>query len=212
MTADSITVARYHPVWNSLPTILWVGLALVAMLLFRSDLVLLVRTLSRRIRLGAGVKLGAIEIGQAYVEPGGGTVKGGSIREVRKDADGRRHQDREKYYQPNRLLMLVHRIAPSEHPKQLYDILLYLVPHPTSDATLSAVKKVEYYFGKSWGSSIFTSYDRANGFAISTSAYGPFVCTAEIPCSDGEVVTVARYVDFEMGAVGSRPEPPKIKP
>ena len=70
------------------------------------------------------------------------------------------------------------------------------------------IKRVEYYFGKSWGQNIFASEDRAHGFAISTSAYGPFMCTAEIHFSDGDVTTVARYIDFEMGAVGAQPEPP----
>ena len=111
-------------------------------------------------------------------------------------------------YQPNRLVMLVHRIAPSEQAGQLYDILLYVIPHPGSDATLVGVKRVAYYFGKSWGQNIFTSEDRARGFAVATSAYGPFMCTAEIQFSDGHVAMVSRYVDFEMGAVGSQPEPP----
>jgi hypothetical protein len=99
-------------------------------------------------------------------------------------------------------------IVPSTQPEQQYDILIYLMPHPNSDANLAGVKKVEYYFGKSWGRNIFASEDRAHGFAISTSAYGPFACTAEIHFSDGETVTVARYIDFEMGALGPQPEPP----
>jgi hypothetical protein len=103
--------------------------------------------------------------------------------------------------------MLVHRIAPSTKQGQLYDILLYCVPHPNSDATLIKVKRVEYYFGKSWGRKIFTSIDRARGFAVSTSAYGPFVCTAEIHFVDGHVAMVSRYIDFEMGSLGSLPEP-----
>jgi hypothetical protein len=198
----------YHPLWNSVPTLAWVVLILIALLIFKDDLRSLLQLLSRRLRLGAGLKLGAIEIGQAYVEPGQGTVSGGLIRAVRKDTDERRHAQREQYYQPNRLLMLVHRVVASSKPGQLYDILIYLIPHPTSDATLVGVTKVEYYFGKSWGQSIFTSVDRARGFAIATSAYGPFVCTAEIHFSDGEVATVARYIDFEMGGLGPQPEPP----
>jgi hypothetical protein len=106
--------------------------------------------------------------------------------------------------------MLVHRVVVSNKPDQLYDILIYLTPHPPSNATLVGVTKVEYYFGKSWGQSIFTSVDRARGFAISTSAYGPFMCTAEIHFSDGDVAIVARYIDFEMGGLGAQPEPPRL--
>jgi hypothetical protein len=198
----------HHPAWNSLPTFIWAAVAIVVLLLFRTELRLFLQMLNRRLKLGAGLKVGAIELGQAYVDPGQGTASGGSVRAVRKDTDGQRHGQREQYYQPNRLIMLVHRIVPSEQPGQLYDILLYLIPHPGSDATLAGVKKVEYYFGKSWGQNIFASEDRAHGFAISTSAYGPFMCTAEIQFSDGHVAMVARYVDFEMGAMGSQPDPP----
>jgi len=204
-----VTAPSYHPAWNSLPTLIWAAALVLALLVFRRELQLFFQMLNRRIRLGASLKLGSVEIGQAYVDPSQGTVSGGFVRVARKDSDGRRHAERENYYQPNRLLMLVHRIVPSDQPRQLYDILIYLVPHPTSDATLAGVKRVEYYFGKSWGQNIFASEDRAHGFAIATSAYGPFVCTAEIHFSDEHVAMVSRYIDFEMGALGAQPERPR---
>jgi hypothetical protein len=197
----------YHPAWNSLPTLIWAIALIVVLLVFKRELQMLFQMLNRRLRQGASLKFGSVEIGQAYVDPGHGTASGGFVRVARKDTDGLRHRQREQYYQPNRLIMLVHKIAPSEQQGQLYDILIYLVPHPTSDATLAGVKRVEYYFGKSWGQNVFASDDRAHGFAIATSAYGPFMCTAEIFFSDGETVMVSRYVDFEMGALGPQPEP-----
>lgn len=84
----------------------------------------------------------------------------------------------------------------------LYDIQLYLIPH--KHATLAGVSQVNYYFGKHWDNQIFTSVDRAHAFLIATSAYGPFMCTAELRFSDGEIAMVARYVDFEMGAIGTK--------
>ena len=54
------------------------------------------------------------------------------------------------------------------------------------------------------GQPIFTSIDRARGFPITTSAYGPFMCTAKLYFTDGEEVMLHRYVDFEMGAIGSK--------
>ena len=182
----------YHPAWNSLPTLIVAATLVIVLLVFKRELRLFFQMLNRRLRQGASLKLGSVEIGQAYVDPSQGTVSGGFVRVARKDTDGRRHAEREQYYQPNRLLMLVHRIVPSEQPGQVYDILIYLVPHPTSDATLAGVKRVEYYFGKSWGQNVFASDDRAHGFAITTSAYGPFVCTAEIHFSDGQAVMVSR--------------------
>jgi hypothetical protein len=84
----------------------------------------------------------------------------------------------------------------------LYDIQLYVIPH--KDATLANLSKVEYYFGRYWGNQIFTSVDRARGFPITTSAYGPFMCTANLCFSDGETIMINRYVDFEMGAIGAK--------
>ncbi len=110
--------------------------------------------------------------------------------------------------EPNRRLFLVHRLAPSKQPNQLYDILIYLIPH--KDATLACVQKVDYYFGHHWNNRIFTSIDRASGFAISTSAFGPFVCTAEIHFTDKENTDkknpkmIWRYIDFEMGTIGKK--------
>jgi poly(A) polymerase Pap1 len=92
----------------------------------------------------------------------------------------------------------VHKVAPSSKEGQLYDILIYLIPH--KDATLAPVTKVEYYFGKYWDDQLFLVTDRAHNFPIATSAYGPFVCTAELYFSDGTSCILSRYVDFEMGA------------
>jgi hypothetical protein len=160
----------------------------------------------RRLKIGASFKVAGLEIGAAYVEPGSSAILPSAVSAVREDTDGRRWGQRRQYYEPNRNLQLVHRLAPSTKPDQLYDVLIYLVPHPDSDATLASVKKVEYYFGKSWGNSIFTSTDRARGFAIATSAYGAFMCTAEIYFSDGGTIMVNRYIDFEMGAASKAGE------
>lgn len=194
----------YHPAWQSMSTILWIAALAFLLIYFRREIDAVSGLIVRRLRQGSGIRVGSFELGKAYVSPGELSAVGGAIQKVRKD-DGRRHAQREQYYQPNRLIMLVHRVSPSASRGQLYDILLYLMPHPNSDATLLGVKQVEYYFGKSWNRSIFTSVDRARGFPISTSAYGPFMCTAEIEFVDGNKVMVSRYVDFEMGAAGPEP-------
>ena len=201
---------QFHPIWNSVPTLVWASLLLVVLLLFQEHIRSLLTLLHRRLVQGAGIKLGSFEIGRAYVSPGG-SVKAGGLHSIRED-DGQRHRQREDYYVPNRNIMLVHRIAPSVEKDQLYDVLLYVVAHPKSNASLLEVTHVEYYFGKSWKSQIFTSIDRARGFAVATSCYGPFMCTAKIHFNDAVSVMVARYVDFEMGAVGPDPEPPQQRP
>jgi hypothetical protein len=144
----------------------------------------------------------AVEIGASYVSPGQGSIKGGAIAEAREDKSQERYEERKKYYEPNRHILLVHRLVPSSKPGQLYDVLLYLIPHHSSAGTLASVRHVEYYFGHHWGNQVFKSEDRARGFAIATSAFGAFMCTARIHFTDDKTVMVSRYVDFEMGPLG----------
>jgi len=184
-------------VWSALPSILWFLLVAGGLLLFRAQLAMLVSSLVWRVKAGGSLKLGTLELGASYVSAAG--VAAATVVAEHKD-DGSRFEERRKYYEPNRRLFLVHRISPSKQPGQLYDILLYVVPH--KDATLVPVQHVAYYFGKHWGSKVFTVSDRASGFSIATSAFGPFVCTAEVRFTDGVVVMLSRYIDFEMGAIG----------
>jgi hypothetical protein len=192
-----------------LPTLLWFALALVALLLFRNTLQELLRVAIWRVKSGSQLKIASFELGASYVSPQSDFSKKGGLFDVRVDEKGKRYEERRKYYEPNHFVFLVHKIAPSKEPDQLYDIRIYLIPHHNYNASLASVQRVEYYFGKSWGNRIFTSIDRANNFAISTSAYGSFVCTAEIFFSDGTTVMTWRYIDFEMGAIGK--EPPDSK-
>jgi len=189
--------------WGALPSLLWVGLAILAFLLLRRQLIDLLENLARRVRTGASIKLFSLELGQTYVAQNVGNSNESAFPH-RTDSDSRRWKQREVYYAPNRDILIVHRLAPSKHKGMLYDIEIYLVPH--KDSTLASVAKVDYYFGRNWGNQIFSSTDRARGFAISTSAYGPFMCTAELFFTDGESVIIGRYVDFEMGTIGTRME------
>jgi hypothetical protein len=192
-----------------LPTLLWVTLALIALFLFKNNLQELLRVAVWRVKTGSQLKIVSFELGASYVPPQSDFSEKGRLYDVRVDEKDIRYQERRKYYEPNRFVFLVHKISPSKKPDQLYDILIYLIPHHGHNASLASVQKVEYYFGKSWGNRIFTSIDRANNFAISTSAYGPFTCTAEIYFSDGTTVMAWRYIDFEMGAIGREPLSPK---
>ena len=151
-------------VWSALPSILWVLLEFIALILFRAQIREMFQNLSWRLRTGAALKLFSLELGQSYVSPSIDTGKGETALEHHTDADEERWRQREQYYKPNRNIHLVHRLAPSREPGMLYDIQLYLVPH--RDATLSNVSKVEYYFGRHWGSQVFTSLDRGRGFPI----------------------------------------------
>jgi hypothetical protein len=188
--------------WSALPSILWAVLILIALIVFRKEVQALLQNLSWRLRTGAALKLFSIELGQSYVSPAIDAGQDETALDHRTDTREERWRQREQYYEPNRNIHLVHRLAPSNEPGMLYDIQLYLIPH--REATLVNVSKVEYYFGRHWGSQIFTAIDRARGFPITTSAYGPFVCTAKLYFTDGEEVMLNRYVDFEMGPIGSK--------
>lgn len=188
-----------------LPPILWFILGVVVIVVFKDILRDLLRTTLWRVKTGAPIKIASFELGASYVSTQTTSAEKGGLLEVREDPKNIRYEERKQYYEPTRRIFLVHRIAPSKDPHQLYDIAIYLLPH--EDNSLIAVHKVEYYFGRSWGNRIFTSIDRANNFLISTSAFGPFVCTAEVHFSDGTAVMLWRYIDFEMGAIGK--EAPK---
>jgi hypothetical protein len=194
-----------HPgnFWTALPTIMWVVLALVILVLFFTKFSDLLSSLIWRVRCGSPVKLGTFEFGATYVSPNGDISKAAGSLETLQDKDGLRSNDRNQRYKTNRGLFIVHRLAISKEPKQLYDIEIYLIPH--KDATLACVQYVDYYFGHYWGDKIFRSHDRARGFSISTSAYGPFVATAKVFFSDDQSCVVSRYIDFEMGPAGTQP-------
>jgi hypothetical protein len=187
--------------WSAFPTVLWVFLLLIALILLRKELQELLRNISWRLRTGTAVKLFSFELGQSYVPQTFNTGDRKLTLEHRTDADGSRWEQRKQYYEPNRNVHVVHRLAPSASSTMLYDIQIYLVPH--KDATLANVSRVEYYFGRHWENQIFTSIDRSQGFLITTSAYGQFMCTAKLFFTDGETVFINRYIDFEMGVLGT---------
>lgn len=185
--------------WAALPSILWIGVALVAIVMLRRTLAQLANVLLWRLRTGSALKIASLEMGEIIradqvIPSGAGRV----YSDVRPDSDGLRFKQRESYYLPTRNLQLVHRAAPSRDADYAYDVVIYLIPHPATDATLACVSHVDYYPGRGWQDSIFTISNRARGFSIALSTRGPFVCTAEIHFSDGEVVTVGRYIDGEM--------------
>jgi hypothetical protein len=106
--------------------------------------------------------------------------------------------ERSKFYDECHGVMLVHSLLKSPERGQLFDVLIYVVPH--KGGSLEGVARVEYYLGKWWKHKVFPCENRYSGFAVRTSAYGPFLCTAKIIFSSGGHLIQHRYVDFEMGA------------
>jgi len=186
-----------QPFWIAVPAVLWFCFGVVLLLVLRSQISDLVSSVVQRLKSGAALKLGAIEVGEIKAVPSASALAGTSNPLAVPDKGGR-EKDRSSYYERCRGAMLVHKIFRSDEPGQTYDTLVYIIPHGSS--SLAGVACVEYYFGKMWGSKVFSSSDRARGFPILVSAYGPFLCAARIIFNDGNAVITHRYIDFEMGA------------
>jgi hypothetical protein len=182
------------PIWIALSSILWFAFGLIVFILLRKNLLAVLESLVQRFRSGAAFKLGVIEVGEIQSVP---NVSHGHAN-VEDDTSGERERDRNGYYERSRRAMLVHKLFHSNEPGQLYDALIYLVPH--GDASLAGVSRVEYYFGPYWERKVFPSADRSRGFPILISSYAPGLCSARVVFSDGKAEVVHRYIDFEMGA------------
>ncbi len=187
--------------WNAVPSLLWVALLASVVWWLRVELKDALTALISRLNAGVPLKLGGFEIGAAsglVAAPGNFSSEDSRVG-VYVDSDGNRAKERHGLYEVARGAMLVHRLQRSSTEGQLYSILIYVIPH--KGASLAGVSKVEYFFGSHWGNKIYPSSDRSRGFPIVTSAYGPFLCTAQVTFNDGEKATLARYIDFEMGGL-----------
>lgn len=196
-SASSPLTSLDQAMWSAVPSLIWAILILAILVYFRTELSLLVRALVFRVRDGAAFKVAGLEIGAAsgLVARPGDFSKEDTRVGVRAD-NGTRRARRDGEYINTRGVMLVHRLQRSTNDGQLYDVLIYVIPHKSS---LAGVVTVEYFFGSYWGNKIYPSIDRSRGFPVVTSAYGPFLCTAKIIFNDGDSTFVSRYIDFEMG-------------
>lgn len=196
-------------IWSAVPTMLWVLLFTGFIVYFRHEIRGIFVALTSRLKDGAALKIAGLEIGESsglVAAPGDFTSEDSRISD-HKDDFVSRQSDRNKIYEDCKGIMLVHRLQRSSQDGQLYDLLIYVIPHQRS--TLAAVTQVEYFFGSHWGNKIYPSVDRSRGFPIVTSAYGPFLCSAKLHFNDGATAIVSRYIDFEMGSLAQQYSRPK---
>ena len=184
--------------WAALPGLLWFALVVILLVVLRKELRQILSELAWRLRSGAALKIASVELGSIVVVSGGEVSQREKDIGVRPDAAHVRERERATYREKAREVMLVHRLYRSREEGQLYDLVIYVVPH--KEASLAGVSRVEYFLGWYWGNKIFPSNDRSRGFAIATAAYGTMLCTAEVFFNDGTSVILHRYIDFEMGA------------
>ncbi len=107
-------------------------------------------------------------------------------------------------YRENRNVFLAHTMRPSRKTGQLYDIAIYLIPHRSNDpkyrrTDLSDVVEAEFFLGAYFDEKVFRIKNRGGIIGITTSAYGPFLCTCRVSFTDGKQLMLNRYIDFEMG-------------
>jgi hypothetical protein len=198
-------------VWGVVPSV--IGLLVLSVVLFwlRKEIRQVLRAIVSRLRQGDSLKIAGFEVGAAYglvANPGDFDLQEKKAG-VSKD-DGGRSSGRADIYRESKGIMLVHQLQRSIQDGQIYDVLIYVLPHQSAApgaprCSLASVASVEYFFGSFWHDKIFCSRDRSRGFPVVTSAYGPFLCTAKIDFIDGTVTTVSRYIDFEMGKFAPSP-------
>ncbi|MBV8856760.1 MAG: DUF4062 domain-containing protein [Acidobacteria bacterium] len=112
------------------------------------------------------------------------------------------NENREGTYQETRRVFLAHVITPSKVKGQKFDVFIYLVRSPYDNLKdLSDVTAAEFFLGPYWGSKVFKVPNAGGLVGISTSAYGPFLCTCRVTFRDGYQVYLNRYIDFEMERV-----------
>ncbi|MEW5975070.1 MAG: pYEATS domain-containing protein [Acidobacteriota bacterium] len=179
-------------------TVIWVLLIICGVFLFRSDGASLIVALRKRIERGASFKAGPIEIGEdlkglEYVAPGTASNHDEAAPSVQDSWAA----EREEIYRKNRGVFLTHVLSPSKDPGQEFDIFIYLIKHKSED--LGDIKHADFFFGHMWGNRVFKEKQKAGRIGVSTSAYGPFLCTCRVTFSDGYETKINRYVDFEMG-------------
>jgi len=97
-------------------------------------------------------------------------------------------------YKASRDLFLVHSLAPSSDPKQLFDIFIYLQRHKSTD--LSDVKGAEFFLGPYWKDQVFRIPNKGKALGIAVSAYGEFLCVCKVIFKDGSTAFLERYINF----------------
>ena len=198
LLAESDSLSAWPAFWGMLASGFWPLLVASLFLAFRNQIISAFRILSNRMKMGGALKIGSFELGAPNIDTITSDREIGSYSVVKDD--GERAQDRQEHYDKTRSVMLVHRLSCSEHVDQIFDVLIYVIPHKT---VLAGVAKVEYFFGEYWGDRIYSVTDRSRGFPVVVSTYGPMLCTAKVHFTDGESVTLYRYIDFEMGNLAS---------
>lgn len=187
----------YIPLFQSLvplaQTLVWIGLLCFVAWRYKSHIASILSAIQKRIERGSSFKAGPLELGEdlkalEHVAPTPAPA-------VSDPSDW--STERDEIYQQNKNIFLVHVIEPSREPGQHYDVFIYLVGHKSR--TLDDIEFAEFFLGAYWGNKVFVETKKNGLIGMSTSAYGPFLCTCRVTFKNGEKTHLHRYIDFEMG-------------
>jgi hypothetical protein len=176
-------------------TLAWVALVGYVLFRFGRHFEGLLDALRARVQSGSALKAGPFELGQDLQSLE--KVTADSTPKSALPADDDWSKERDGIYETNSGLFLAHVIEPSSDPRQQYDIFIFLVRHKSD--LWSDIEYAEFFFGAQWGNKVFREVPRNGLLGISTSAYGPFLCTCRVKMKDGRLIKLHRYIDFEMG-------------
>lgn len=177
-------------------SLVWISLILYLVRKFSSQLEALGEAIRNRIASGSSFKAGPVELGADFnalekVEPAGPDSSPKEETEWSKERDS--------IYSENSGIFLAHIIEPSSEKGQDYDIFIYLVRHKFD--FFDDIEYAEFFLGSYWGNHVYKEVPKNGLIGLSTSAYGPFLCTCRVKMKNGKTVHLNRYIDFEMGRV-----------
>ena len=187
-----------------LQTLTWVTLIGVGLVFFRKQCKTILDAIRLRIERGSSIKAGPIELGEdlrdlEYVKPAPDQSIAQNILSTTTNELVDWPNERNALYKNSRGVFLAHVLEPSSAAGQQYDIFIFLVRHKSEE--FGDIENAEFFFGHYWGNQVFREEPKDGLIGISTSAYGPFLCTCRITFRDGHVALIHRYIDFEMGRV-----------
>jgi hypothetical protein len=186
-----------------LQTLVWPIFIGVLIFWFRNNLSTVVQAITERIKSGASVKAGPIELGTIAKEMEKLPDAPQSAIKAAEPTDWR--QERAEKYRKVDGYMLVHVYRPSTMPSQKYDIFVFIVRHQKGAEGpprrhFTEIAKAEFFFGDSWGNKVFEVENSGDIIGVQTHAWGTFLACCRVTFKDvtRDPIILYRYVDFHM--------------
>lgn len=203
---------------KALAALLWPVATFALLYVYRAPIRHALDAIIASLRRGASIELFSFKLqGPLIRDPGVGpsgpdlfSREGFELRPASEED----YEARNALRRNSRFVRLVHRVAASGRDDFPYDVSVYLkveefLPRYTMDAgaaraRLNDIDRVEYYFGHFFGEgergSWFVVEDCATRYAVRFVTADEVTCVARIHFHDGQVATVQRYLDLEMGS------------